>query len=85
MLDIVGREHARAWVSLLTVVKSLLAVAVLYYFIQSAPGQVLPIMTWTVFSVFTGVIGGMMGLLAVWCGYTISHCHSRFAVAGSHH
>ena len=63
MLDIVGREHARAWVSLLTVIKSILAVAVLYYYIQSAPGQVLPIMTWTVFSVFTGVIGGMMATM----------------------
>ena len=60
MLDLVGREHARAWVSLLTVVKSMITVAVLYIFIQRSPGQVPPIMVWVVFAVIGGTLGALI-------------------------
>jgi MFS family permease len=60
MLDWVGREHARAWVSLLTVVKSMITVALLYIWIQRSEGQVLPIMVWMVFAVINGTLGALM-------------------------
>jgi len=60
MLDWVGREHARAWVSLLTVVKAMITVALLYTFIQRSPGQVMPIMLWMVFAVVGSTLGALM-------------------------
>jgi len=60
MLDIVGREHARAWVSLLTVVKAMITTALLYLYIQRSPGQVPPVMVWMVFAVVGGTLGTLM-------------------------
>jgi hypothetical protein len=60
MLDIVGREHARAWVSLLTVVKSMITVAILYTVLQHVPDQVPPIMVWMVFAVVGATLGALM-------------------------
>ena len=61
MLDWVGREHARAWVSLLTIVKSMVNVLVLYAFIKCSPGGILPIMVWMVFGVIGGTLGALIG------------------------
>ena len=60
LLDVVGRDHARAWVSLLTVVKSMIVVVGLYIFIQCSPDRVLPIMTWMVFGVIAATMGRLM-------------------------
>ncbi|MEI8194586.1 MAG: hypothetical protein WCI73_01620 [Phycisphaerae bacterium] len=60
LLDRVGREHARAWVSLLTVIKSMINVVALYIYIQCSPGQVPPIMAWVVFAVINGTLGTLI-------------------------
>ena len=60
MLDWTGRENARVWVSLLTVVKGIVSVCVLYYFIQHSPGQVLPLVIWVVFAVISTTMGVLM-------------------------
>ena len=58
MLDIVGREHARAYVSLLTVVKSMITTLLLYLVIQQCVDQVPPILGRMVFAVVGATLGG---------------------------
>lgn len=60
MLDLVGREHARAWVSLLAMAKSVICTVLLYICIRSSPDQVVPIMTWMAFGVIGAALGGLM-------------------------
>lgn len=59
LLDIVGREHARAWVATLTVCKSIINTVALYCWIRSCPNHIPPILSWMIF----GVIGATMGTL----------------------
>jgi hypothetical protein len=60
MLDYVGREHARAWVALLTVVKSMITTGLLYIVILHSVGRVPPIMVWMVFAVVGATLGALM-------------------------
>jgi hypothetical protein len=60
MLDFVGREHARAWVSLLTVVKSMVTTALLYIYIQRCQDQTPPILVWMLFSVVGSALSALM-------------------------
>jgi hypothetical protein len=60
MLDWVGREHARAWVSLLTVVKSMINVGALYIWIRCSPDGIPSIMIWMTFAVIGGTFGTLI-------------------------
>ena len=60
MLDYVGREHARAWVALMTVVKSMITVGLLYLYIQFSPGHVPKILVWMIFAVVGATLGALM-------------------------
>jgi len=60
LLDIVGREHARAWVSLLAIMKSMLVTILLYILIMRSPGHVLPVMEWMTLKVLEGAFAGLL-------------------------
>lgn len=60
LLDVVGRDHARAWVALLTVAKSMLNVLVLYLVIRAHPNHTPPILLWMVFAVVTASMAALM-------------------------
>ena len=60
LLDFVGREHTRAWVSLLAIVKSMVITILLYAFIMHSPGHVPPALVWMTFSVVNGVFTGLI-------------------------
>jgi hypothetical protein len=61
MLDRTGREHTRAWVSLLTVVIHVIVSVSLYVSIQTSADRVLPILTWMCFNVANATFGALLG------------------------
>ena len=60
LLDRTGREHARVWVSVVAVVKSMLTVIALYIWIRCSPDRVPPIMIWMAFAVLGGTFDALM-------------------------
>jgi len=60
LLDCVGREHARVWVSLLTVIKSMLSIFGLYVWIRCSPDRVPPLIIWMAFAVFIGSFDALL-------------------------
>ncbi len=60
VLDQVGREHARAWIALLTVAKTMVLTATLYAWIRLSPGHIPSITSWMVFSVLSTCLNGVV-------------------------
>jgi MFS family permease len=60
MLDITGREHTRAWVSMLAIFLSLGNTIALYVAIQLSAGQIIPITLWMAFNVVAATSGALL-------------------------
>jgi hypothetical protein len=61
MLDFTGREHMRAWVSVLAVVLALLNTVAIYVAIQFSDGKVIPITLWMALQVVSATFGSLLG------------------------
>jgi len=59
LLDFVGREHTRAWASLLAVILSLFVNIALFTFMRLAPGQTIPITLFMMLNVANGSFGSL--------------------------
>lgn len=60
LLDKVGREHARAWVALLTILKGMVNVVLLYLWIRTWPDHVPSILGWMLFGVVSSTFGALV-------------------------
>jgi MFS family permease len=60
MLDYTGREHSRAWVSLLAIFLQFANAIALYVHIELSPGRVIPITMWMVYGVMSAAYGALL-------------------------